>query len=249
MQRTCAVTDIRDGGCLGVELDETPVLLHRTGERVIALQGLCPHQRGPLAEGAIGGGLVVCPYHHAVFELETGARRHGPGLGHLRRYACRVEDGAVFVGEPLDEAPPPVATNGPRIVVIGAGAAGLACVDELLRLDHSGPLTLIDREADPLYERTTLSKDFLRGSADRASIRRMTRCELERMGVSLCFGGEVRALEPEVRHVRLANDEVIDYDLCFAAPGAAGRRGRLALAWRGHTTFGRGRRGDPACRT
>lgn len=189
---------------------------------MVALQGLCPHQGAPLA--AIGGGLVVCPYHHAVFELATGARRHGPGLGQLRRYACRVEGGAVLIGEALEAAPRAVAQAAPRVAVVGAGAAGLACVDELRRLGHDGLLTLFDREADPLYERTTLSKDFLRGAADRAAIRRIERDELERRGVTIRFGEEVQSIEPELRRVRLRSGEAVEYDLCFAAPGAAARR-------------------------
>ena len=224
MQHACALTDIDDGSCLGVELDGTAILLHRTGDRVVALQGLCPHQQAPLAEGAIGGGMLVCPYHHAVFDLMSGARRHGPGLGRLRRYACRVDDGAVHVGEALAEDPPAAARDAPRIVVIGAGAAGLACADELRRLGHDGPLILIDREDDPLYERTTLSKDVLRGAADRASIRRIERDKLEHSGVTLRFGQEVRAVEAGPRRVILGSGETVDYDLCFAAPGAAARR-------------------------
>lgn len=224
MQRVCALTDIRDEGCLGVELDGSPIPLHRTNDRVVALQGSCPHQAAPLAEGAIGGGLIVCPYHHAVFELESGARRHGPGLGHLRRYACRVEDGAVLVGDALDDAPPVVAKTAPRIVVLGAGAAGLACVDELRRLGHDGPLTLIDRDADPLYERTTLSKDFLRGATDRAAIRRLGRKDLDRIDVTLRFGEVIRTVEQDLRRLRLGSGEVVPYDFCFAAPGSEARR-------------------------
>jgi thioredoxin reductase len=135
-----------------------------------------------------------------------------------------VEDGAVLVGEALDDAPRTVAQSAPRVVVLGAGAAGLACVDELLRLGHDGPLTLIDREADPLYERTTLSKDFLRGTADRTAIRRIERDELECMGVTVRFGEEVQSVVPDLRHVRLRSGEAVAYDLCFAAPGAAARR-------------------------
>jgi NADPH-dependent 2,4-dienoyl-CoA reductase/sulfur reductase-like enzyme/nitrite reductase/ring-hydroxylating ferredoxin subunit len=225
MRRACALDDIEEGGCLGVEIDGEPLLLHRLGDRVTALQGRCPHQGAPLAEGAIGGGLVVCPWHHAVFELESGARRHGPGLGRLRRHAAQVEKGAIWVGAALDEPPPPAPRpHGLRIVVVGAGAAGLACVDALRARGHDGPLTLIDAEDDPLYERTAMSKDVLRGAADRTAIRRIGRAELERMGVALRFGERVAAIRAETREVALESGERLAYDRCFAAPGAAARR-------------------------
>src|SRR5215471_16515703 len=35
-------------------------------------QARCPHRAGRLADGVIGGGLVVCPLHTFRFELATG---------------------------------------------------------------------------------------------------------------------------------------------------------------------------------
>lgn len=44
----------------------------RSGE-VYATQALCPHRGGPLADGIVGGGQVVCPLHSYKFDLATGA--------------------------------------------------------------------------------------------------------------------------------------------------------------------------------
>ena len=38
----------------------------------LALDNVCPHRGGPLAEGAIEGGKVVCPWHQFEFDLATG---------------------------------------------------------------------------------------------------------------------------------------------------------------------------------
>ena len=37
-----------------------------------ATQAKCPHREGPLADGIIGGGRVICPLHAFNFRLETG---------------------------------------------------------------------------------------------------------------------------------------------------------------------------------
>ncbi|MPY91121.1 MAG: Rieske 2Fe-2S domain-containing protein [Luteitalea sp.] len=40
--------------------------------RVYATQGWCPHRFGPLADGLVGNGEVVCPLHGYRFDLRSG---------------------------------------------------------------------------------------------------------------------------------------------------------------------------------
>lgn len=62
----------------------------RAGE-VYATQARCPHKEGPLADGLLGGGCVVCPLHGYKFELATGAPV-GHACGSLETYAVSVGD-------------------------------------------------------------------------------------------------------------------------------------------------------------
>lgn len=41
--------------------------------RVHVTQAACPHRGGPLADGLLGGDVVVCPLHGRRFSLVTGA--------------------------------------------------------------------------------------------------------------------------------------------------------------------------------
>ncbi len=43
----------------------------RTGQ-VYATAAECPHRGGPLADGLVGNGSVICPLHGRVFDLRTG---------------------------------------------------------------------------------------------------------------------------------------------------------------------------------
>ena len=43
----------------------------RDGE-LFATQASCPHKKGPLADGLIGGRTLVCPLHEWTFDLSTG---------------------------------------------------------------------------------------------------------------------------------------------------------------------------------
>jgi nitrite reductase (NADH) small subunit len=40
---------------------------------LFATQAGCPHRQGPLADGLLGAGVVVCPLHAFKFQLATGA--------------------------------------------------------------------------------------------------------------------------------------------------------------------------------
>ena len=47
---------------------------------ISALAGTCPHRGGPLGQGAIHGGNLVCPWHAWEFDCRTGAHDYNPGL-------------------------------------------------------------------------------------------------------------------------------------------------------------------------
>jgi nitrite reductase (NADH) small subunit len=50
------------------------IAVFRTREgQVHAVQARCPHRGGPLADGLVGAGVVVCPLHARRFDLRTGA--------------------------------------------------------------------------------------------------------------------------------------------------------------------------------
>ena len=43
------------------------------GGKPLALNNVCPHRGGPLAEGTVEHGKIVCPWHQWEFDLVTGA--------------------------------------------------------------------------------------------------------------------------------------------------------------------------------
>ena len=60
------------GRCYIVGAEEIAVFRQRDG-RIFALQNRCPHRQGPLSEGLVGNGKVICPLHAHHFSLESGA--------------------------------------------------------------------------------------------------------------------------------------------------------------------------------
>jgi nitrite reductase (NADH) small subunit len=55
---------------------------------VFATQAECPHRGGPLADGLLGGKLVICPLHSLKFDLATG--RSSDGSCSLAVYPARL---------------------------------------------------------------------------------------------------------------------------------------------------------------
>lgn len=59
------------GRCFVVCGEEIAVFRQRDG-KLFATQNRCPHKQGPLSEGIIGDGKVVCPLHAHRFNLSNG---------------------------------------------------------------------------------------------------------------------------------------------------------------------------------
>jgi nitrite reductase/ring-hydroxylating ferredoxin subunit/uncharacterized membrane protein len=91
------VADLVDGQPLGVDADGIPVVLVRTDGTVRALGGRCPHQSGPLGEGWLHRGELVCPWHGSRFSLDSGEPAQGPSTASLPCYETRIRDGRVEV--------------------------------------------------------------------------------------------------------------------------------------------------------
>ena len=50
------------------------------GGAVSVLDGVCPHEGGPLGEGIVEDGKVVCPWHGYPFDVHTGGTEQDADL-------------------------------------------------------------------------------------------------------------------------------------------------------------------------
>ena len=85
-----------EGAALKVEVDGRIIALFHVDGQISAIDGLCPHQGGPLADGPIEGSLVYCPWHDWGFDIRTGQSMVNPTWKQAV-YPVKVEDGAVWV--------------------------------------------------------------------------------------------------------------------------------------------------------
>jgi nitrite reductase (NADH) small subunit len=93
-----------EGRAFQVNAEQIAVFRTRAGQ-VFATQAHCPHRGGPLADGLVGGSVVICPLHARKFDLETGEALVSAGQEAcpLKTYAARVDaEGRILLR--LEEA-------------------------------------------------------------------------------------------------------------------------------------------------
>ena len=114
------------------------------------------------------------------------------------------------------------------VLIVGAGAAGSACAEALVRdRSFSGSVLLVGREQDPPYERPPASKDYLRGETDRAGTYLHPADWYASKGVELLLRTSVMKLDTGARVAKLSSKEEVGYGACVLATGANVRRLRV----------------------
>ena len=114
-----------------------------------------------------------------------------------------------------------------RVIIIGAGEAGVAAALELRARGHEGPITLLGAEIHPPYERPPLSKAFLTDASLEAPPAISGSGGLGAAGIALHLGCAVRRIERAERQVILADGTALPYDFLLLATGARARRLKL----------------------
>lgn len=84
------------GSCRELVVGDRIVALACIDGEFFALDGVCPHQGGPLGQGELVDGVITCPWHGWQFDMRSGRHLANPNLTQPR-LAVRVEGGTVYV--------------------------------------------------------------------------------------------------------------------------------------------------------
>jgi len=91
------VGEIAEGGVKVVYVDDVPVAVFRVDGAYHAIEDLCTHDGGPLAEGVLEGCVIECPRHGARFDVRSGAVLAMPATAPIPTYEVRVEGDDIQV--------------------------------------------------------------------------------------------------------------------------------------------------------
>jgi nitrite reductase/ring-hydroxylating ferredoxin subunit len=84
------------GTGLEVVAGDRVIALFNVDGTLHALDGVCPHQGGPLGKGCLSGAIVTCPWHGWQFDVRTGQHQLSKTLKQPS-FEVRVEGELVLV--------------------------------------------------------------------------------------------------------------------------------------------------------
>ena len=108
-------------------------------------------------------------------------------------------------------------------VIVGAGVAGAQTALELRHRGYDGDITLFGEESEEPYDRPPLSKEFLKGAAERDTLGLLTAHTAAERGISLRLGQRVSELRTAEHRVVLSDGSTAGYDYLVLATGAHNR--------------------------
>ena len=90
------VEDIPSDCAKGVFIDGENIAIFKYDGKVSAVNNVCRHQMGPLAEGKVIDGCITCPWHGYQYLPENG-QSPPPFTEKLETYATKIINGQVWV--------------------------------------------------------------------------------------------------------------------------------------------------------
>jgi nitrite reductase/ring-hydroxylating ferredoxin subunit len=70
-QKVADKKELQEGGLLKVEADGEAIVLSMINGRIYAIDAVCSHEGGPLADGTLDGYEIECPWHGSKFDVRT----------------------------------------------------------------------------------------------------------------------------------------------------------------------------------
>jgi nitrite reductase/ring-hydroxylating ferredoxin subunit len=106
-RRVARLSEVPSGGGIRVRVDDHLIGLYRLGDRLYAMDDVCPHAGYPLHAGRLEGTRVVCAGHGWEFDLITGLAPGEEDEEPLVRYPVHVAGEEVFVDvdDPIERSP------------------------------------------------------------------------------------------------------------------------------------------------
>jgi 3-phenylpropionate/trans-cinnamate dioxygenase ferredoxin reductase subunit len=107
-----------------------------------------------------------------------------------------------------------------KYLIVGGGMAGAYCASELRRRGADGSVLLVGREPEPPYERPPLSKDYLRGEAERSDAYVNPVAWYADNEVELLTRTNVMSLDAGERVAKLQGGDEVAFEKALIATGA-----------------------------
>ena len=228
--KVAARNDLSPGEMKQLKAGETEILLARHEDNFFATAAHCTHYGAPLAQGVLSGKRVVCPWHHACFDVSTGDQMEPPGCDSLPSFEVNVRNDEIYVKVPEDAPAQRMVAMQQRddtdeqvYAIIGGGTAGQYAAEALRAKGYRGRILMISRDKDYPYDRVNCSKEYLQGEAPEEWMPLRDAGFYEEYGIELLIGTTVKELDTDHKTIQLQNGETIRYEKVLICTGGAVR--------------------------
>jgi NADPH-dependent 2,4-dienoyl-CoA reductase/sulfur reductase-like enzyme/nitrite reductase/ring-hydroxylating ferredoxin subunit len=224
-------SELGDGEMKQVSAEGNEILLARVNGNFHAVGAHCTHYGAPLAEGVLSGERIVCPWHHACFNITTGDLQEPPAFDALPHYEVKIENDQVIVlvpNEAADRRTPQMIRRDSKdqrlFVIAGGGAAGYTAAQTLREDGFTGRVVLITREGHLPYDRPNLSKDYLQGNAEPEWIPLRADEFFTEHDIEVIRGREIARVDAAQKAITFADGEILRCDALLIATGGEPRK-------------------------
>ncbi len=97
--KMATLDELPPGGAKEFEHEGRIYALFNVDGVISCIDGFCPHEGGPLAEGEVEGTVVTCPWHGWRFDVRTGATPMGPNYT-VDVFEVKIDGDDVLVALP-----------------------------------------------------------------------------------------------------------------------------------------------------
>lgn len=94
--RTVKRSEVPPGTIFELQVEGKTVALANVDGKFHAIDAVCLHRGGPLAQGELQGKIVTCPWHGWQYDVTTGKAVMNPAVG-VPCYAVDVRGEDIFV--------------------------------------------------------------------------------------------------------------------------------------------------------
>ncbi len=93
----CAQEELPVGASITFDTGIEELLIINLEGDIYAIQDLCTHDGGNLADGNLDGDEIVCPRHGARFCIKTGKATTPPAYEDIQAFPTRIHNGMIEV--------------------------------------------------------------------------------------------------------------------------------------------------------
>ncbi|WPP52605.1 apoptosis inducing factor family protein [Catalinimonas niigatensis] len=224
--KVARVSELAPGEMKQVKVGDTEVLLACYQDEFFATAAHCTHYGAPLEKGFLHGKRVVCPWHHACFDITNGDHLEPPGCNSLPSFEVSIVGEEVMVKVPNDapeQREPDMQSRdkaNPQLnLIIGAGTAAQYAAEAMRSSGYSGRILMLTKEAESPYDRVNCSKEYLQDEAPEEWMALRPPEFYEKHAIEIMKEASVIELNTHQKEVRLSDGQLISYDKVLICTG------------------------------